>query len=95
VIAVDATLPFDPSAWKEDQPVLRLLIAELFMVLSLLVPAIVDAARRGCVSVWMHFARNGVTRWQVDESPGEPSARFGPYGPSPNDEESFERDALG
>jgi hypothetical protein len=95
VIAVDATLPFDPLAWEEDQPVLWLIIAELFMVLSLLAPAIVDAARRGCVTLWMYFTVNGVPRLQEDEPPGDPSARFSPHDPSPNDEESFERDAPG
>jgi hypothetical protein len=83
-ITVDETLPLVQTVLEEDQPILRLVIAGLFMSLTLIFPAVVEAARRGCLTVWMYFAANRVARFREGQSPGEPSPPFGSDEASPS-----------
>jgi hypothetical protein len=81
VITVDVTLPFDLMAIEEEQPVLTLVTAAFFMAMSLIFPAVVDAAQRGCLSVGGFLVDHPVARfgdgWKspldpwVQESMGE------------------------
>jgi hypothetical protein len=90
---VDVTLPLTSMDLEEELPILRLVIAGLYMALILLVPAVVEAARRGGRTVWMYFAVNRVAPFREGEPPDEPFDRFGWDGasPSPNHEESVNR----
>jgi hypothetical protein len=92
-ITVDATLPFDPTALEEDQPLIWLVIATLYIALGLLIPAAVGAVRHGCLIAWTDLTVNGLAQFREGELPGEPSARFGSEGapPWPDHDESVNR----
>jgi hypothetical protein len=80
---VDVTLPFDWMAIEEDQPLLTLITTSLFMAMTLLAPAVVEAVRRGCLTVRSYFAMTRLERFEEDEPFGDPSAQFGSGGTSP------------
>jgi hypothetical protein len=96
-ITVDATLPFDPMALEEDRPLIWLVIATLYMALGLLIPAVFEAVRHGCLIAWTDLTVNGLAQFREGELPGEPSARFGTDGasPSPARDESVNRGVHG
>jgi hypothetical protein len=80
---VDVTLPLAQMALEEDEPILRIVAAGLYMAWILLAPAVVEAAQRGCLAVRRHFAVTRVARIREGEFPGEPSARWGSDEASP------------
>jgi hypothetical protein len=86
VVAVDAALPFDPMAWEEDQPLLWLVTTGLFMAMALLVPAVFDAVRRGCLTVGLDFVLDRIARLPDGKPRGEPSE------PSGRDDDRSSRD---
>jgi hypothetical protein len=86
VVAVDAALPFDPMAWEEDQPLLWLVTTGLFMAMALLVPAVVHAVRRSCLTIWMDFVLDRGARYPDGGPPGKPSE------PSGRDDDRSSRD---
>ena len=70
---MDVTLPFDLMAIEEEQPVLMIVTAGLFMAMSLIFPAVVDAARRGWLSVGSFFVDHPVARFRDgSKSPSDP-----------------------
>jgi hypothetical protein len=68
---------------EEDRPILTIVFAGLYMALILLVPAAVEAVRRGCLAVPICFVANRVAPFREGELPGEPSAGFGVVGDLP------------
>jgi hypothetical protein len=75
VIAVDVTSPFSQMAMEEEQPLLMLVITSSFLALMLILPAAVDAVRRGCGAVWSYLAASLVAPFQEG-----PDGRPGPRG---------------
>jgi hypothetical protein len=80
---MDLTLLDDWMVFEEDQPVLTLITTSLFMAMSLLAPAVVEAVRRGCLTAQRYFAMTRLARFEDGEFPGEPSAQCGSDGVSP------------
>jgi hypothetical protein len=83
---VDVTSPFSQMALEEEQPLLALIITSSFLAIMLILPAAVDAMRRGCADVWNDLAASLVAPLQMgpDWCPGsralEPS-RAGEWRP--------------
>jgi hypothetical protein len=72
---VDVTLPFDLMAIEDEQPVLTIVTMGFFMATSLVFPAVVDAARRRCLSVGSFLPDHPVARfWDDPRSPSDPRA---------------------
>jgi hypothetical protein len=67
---------------EEDQPLLWLVTAGLFLALILLVPAAVEAALRGYLAFRRYFVASRLARFREGDLPGEPSARFDSDGDS-------------
>ena len=83
---MDVTLPFDLMAIEEEQPVLMIVTAGLFMAMSLIFPAVVDAAQRGWLSVGSFFVDHPVARFRDGSKPpsdpwGQASLDEGPWQP--------------
>ena len=80
---MDVTLPCDWMVFEEGSPLLTLITTTLFMAMTLLAPAVVEAVRRGCLTVRSYFALTRLERFEEDEPFGDPSDQFGWDGTSP------------
>jgi hypothetical protein len=78
VIAVDVTSPFSQMGLEEEQPLLALIITSSFLAIMLILPAAVDAMRRGCADVCNKLAAGLVAPLQMG-----PDWRPGPRGLKP------------
>jgi hypothetical protein len=68
---MDFTLASAPMSLEEDQPLLTMISAGLFMALILLAPAVVEATQHGCLAAWSYFAVNRLALSRAGEPPGE------------------------
>ncbi len=74
------SFPFGSMALEDESPMFRLVTTSLLMALLLLVPAIVEAARRGWRIVWTEFAVIHIARFGESRPPDEPLARCAAQG---------------
>jgi hypothetical protein len=72
---VDVTLPCDWVSLEDPPPLLTLIATGLFLAMSLLAPAVVEAARRGCTTIWRSFAGTRPAHANQSRAQAEPSAR--------------------